>query len=484
MIFRILSTQIAFIVIWSAFQSMIFFSSTQSNSLYLSSILMTLIFCIVIILTPVHHRGALRPPLTLGLMTLVFFPLFSLFYLFYPDLGKWYSLYFSTRDIFRNSAAVCAIYGFAFMIFVLGFFVSDHSHERAPLVESPKDFRGKSVLYLLVLFGLSGMILYAFSLGGFKVVLEEMSRMESRRDWRETGSGPFYYIGMLLMTAPPVLFLKSFVQSRKLSSLIIPLLLLLLSTVVLLASQASREKAIFPIVLTMLSTYLLVHSTDFRAYKRPIIIFSSVLLISVLAAFAVQTGYRWASRAYTSDISMLKTFSDFNRMDISLVMFFEYFGDGSRNDLLYGTPMLSYFNQIAVRLFDAAPILNTSAILHQFIFKGDLAAGYPGAPLAGELFLNFGYLGVFLFFPIGMLFGRSYRRLILSDYDHWRCIFFAAHTYFFMVKVCIYIGLSESILMMGVTYIPLYFLQSLTTSSKRTASSALKIGRNLRGIRA
>ena len=69
--------------------------------------------------------------------------------------------------------------------------------------------------------------------------------------------------------------------------------------------------------------------------------------------------------------------------------------------------------------------------------------------------MNFG-LASFLLFPIfGFVLARMYVNLHKSKYAFWNTIFFVVTLYFFVFKMCIYTGLSESILMMALVYLPL-----------------------------
>lgn len=410
----------------------------------------------------------MSPHFVLGILTLVFFPVFSIIYIHVPELAKWYHTFFYTQLFHWNLAVVSAHYALALVLFLIGY-VFGESNLGSVSVRKPGNHSalGRKLIFLGVLLGVMGMLLYATSLGGVSVVLEQMSNMDLRREWRASGSALYYYVGMLLLTAPVVYFLLIFSEKKNILSILPATFWLLLSSVVLLMSQGSREKAILPIVLTVIALLLMVRSSRFSAVRRKVKVAIVFLAIAIIAAFSVQTVFRWTREGSTRETTLLHTFSDFNRIDISMVMFVEYFSDIRYGELLLGAPILAYFNQFLVRLFGSDPIQNTSAILHSMIFDGDITAGFPGSPLAGELYLNFGYAGFLLFLLFGAFFSVSYKRLVQSDFEFWRCIFFSAHIYFFMVKICIYIGLSESILMLLLTYVPLVLMKILSKVTVR-----------------
>jgi oligosaccharide repeat unit polymerase len=454
---------IGFMAIWAIVQFFLLLDQQPTSSGYTISLILSGILCLVVMYFPTRNHGIVSPPFILGALTLVFFPVFSIFYLYFPELGKWYHQFFSMQFFHRNLAVVSIYYCVALVLFLIGYVFGETALGKAGLQHKrTSSTLGRKAALLAIVLGIIGMFAYATSLGGVSVIIEQMSNMQLRREWRESGSSLYYYVGMLLLTAPMVYFLLIFSERKTLSSVLPATLWLVLSSTVMLVSQGSREKAIFPILLTVIALLLMVRSKHLSAMRRKVRFAASFLAIVVIVAFSIQTVFRWTRIGATEDATILQKLSDFNRIDISMVMFVDYFSEQRDGELLFGGPILSYFNQILVRLFDFEPIMNTSVILHALIFNGNNAAGYPGSPLAGELYLNFGYAGFAFFLVFGAFFGVSYKRLVASDFELWRCIFFSAHIYFFMSKMCIYIGLSESILMLILTYVPLVVFKTLS----------------------
>lgn len=452
-----------FVLVWGFLQFAILQNQEPESDSYTFSLVLSGLLCLVVMYYPVMYAGITSPPFIVGALTLVFFPVFSMVYMHVGELAKWYHIYFSMQFFQRNLAVVSVHYALALLLFLIGYIFGETVLGRAPVRTMGNPSRSVRRLALLgVMLGVAGMLLYATSLGGVSVIIEQMSNMQLRREWRDSGSGLYYYLGMLLLTTPMVYFLLAFSERKKLSSILPATFWLLLSSAVLLMTQGSREKAIFPILLTVIALVLMVRGSQLTAVRRKVRVTAAFLGIAVIVAFSVQTVFRWAREGSATEITIVHKLSDFNRIDISMVMFVDYFSDVRDGELLLGGPIFAYFNQILVRLFDVEPVMNTSALLHALIFSGNSAAGFPGAPLAGELYLNFGYAGFGFFLLFGAFFGVSYKRLVASDFEFWRCVFFSAHLYFFMIKICIYIGLSESILMLLLTYGPLALMKALS----------------------
>lgn len=455
-----------FVLIWAIIQLVILSSQQLHSNSYTFSLLLSGLLCVVVMNYPTRNPGIMSPPFILGGLTLVFYPAFSLIYMHVEELAKWYHIFFPMQFFQWNLAVVSVHYVLALVLFLVGYLFGEYFLGHGTVSrKSTATALGRNLALLGALMGMTALLFYAANLGGISLIIEQMSNMRLRREWRDTGTGLYYYIGMLLLTAPVVYFVLAFAERRTLSSVLPATLILLLASGVMAVTQASREKTIFPILLTVITLQFLVRGSHFSFIQKKVKTATVFLMLSTIIAFSVQTVFRWTREGYSNDISILQKLSDFNRVDISMVMFVDYFSETHDNELLMGIPIISYFNQFFVLIFDAEPILNTSALLHAFVFGGNSAAGFPGAPLAGELYLNFGYVGFTLFLVFGVFFGTSYKRLVASDFEPWRCLFFAAHLYFFMVKICIYIGVSESILMLLLTYVPLLLMKTFSKVS-------------------
>lgn len=444
---------VAVTVFYLVYHMLAFSNWEYFSSPYVESLLFSALVCIVAALYPSFVPGPLSPPRNLAILLLVFFPIFSLAYISTPDLGKWYLRYYSSTDFEKNLAIATFYTVISLPLFVIGYGIGEQSAATSSRPSDKEVFRTTRLGYFLVLLviamGFVGMIIYAGSIGGIGVVISEMQSISNRIAWREISSR-WYYAGMVLMTAPAVLALAAIYQKKSLTHTVATAGLMVLASAILIITQASREKAIFPLILFAVALFVFRRKDGRSSYGMYI---AAIIVICILvSAFVAQSFLRSGSDG-TFDITDI--LSDFNRLDVTAVMFVDYFTAG--NDLLFGLPLLAYPNQFMVKLFEFEPIYNTSALLHRFIFLGDLNAGNPGSPLAGELYMNFGLAG-FLLFPIfGFVLARMYVNLHKSNYAFWNTIFFVVTLYFFVFKMCIYTGLSESILMMALVYLPLLF---------------------------
>ena len=343
----------------------------------------------------------------------------------------------------------------ALVLFQLGYSagtIRETASSYKPLTHSntPTQF-GIGLMVLAVAIGFGGMFAYAESIGGIKQVVQEMSSIAARRIWRESSS-PLYYFGMLLLTAPPMLATLMIYHRKGATKTLGAVLIMVLSSALLMFTQASREKAILPLILFVLSLMILSRNENMqrlRNLRKMLILMIGGLLVT---AFTVQATFR-VGEGKTLDL--LHFMSDFNRIDVSIVMFTDYFQGGSGTELLFGAPFLGYPSKIFGKLFGIETIPNASEVLQNFIFSGNIDAGNPGAPMVGELYLSFS-LFAYLAFPLfGYLFGQAYIRLVRSEYEFWRVQFYSVWLYFFMFKFLIYTGPSESELVFAMVLIPL-----------------------------
>lgn len=405
---------------------------------------------------PVGNRDILAPPKLMGGLFLLFFPTFAFFYVGFPELGKWYLQYFPSSGFAQNVAITTCATVMALPLFLFGYLLGEKTVLRKPVSPDDKPYiptkLGVFLVCAMIIVGFVGMLSYASSIGGIGAVLAQMESISSRVSWREVSS-QYYYLGMFLMTAPAILALSSIYCNKGATYIAFMSMLMVLSSGFLMITQASREKAIFPLLLFIFSLFILSRGANFK--RRRFLPHSLTLIAALLlvATFSTQTIFRASGSA---PISVLTGLRDFNRIDVSIVMFVDYFNYASGNNFLFGLPILSYPNQFLVRLFNFEPIMNSSEILHQFVFSSDPDAGNPGSPLVGELYIYFGFLGYLLFVPAGYFFGRAHARLLHSGFQFWPSIFYSAALYFFMFKFCIYTGLSESVLMIMLVFFPLF----------------------------
>lgn len=450
-----------FVFIFALAQSYLLLDRGADQNDHVASILLSGLLCLVVAAQPLATPGLLAAPRLLALLVFAFFPLFALFYLYFPELGKWYLQYFPSIGFSRTVAIATAATVAALPLFLIGYLLGERSLR--PLDNPPsRPFTptrtGVFLLLLAAAAGFAGMVFYARSLGGIAAVMSQMDSMVNRRIWREVANES-YYLGMFLMTVPAILALLPIYRKRSLSLIVAAGALLLLSAGFLVVTQASREKAIYPIIQFIFTLLVLARGQSLASRRwlpKTLVIGAALLLVGT---FSVQTFFRGGGA--DAGVGILNGLRDFNRIDVSMVMFYDFLNPASGNSLLLGVPIFDYPNQFLVRLFDFDPISNTSEILQQFIFSGDPNAGNPGAPLAGELYVNFGIFG-YLAFPLcGFLFGRSHARLKASDYAFWPAVFYGAALYFFIFKLFIYTGLSESVLMMLLVFLPLWLWKTL-----------------------
>jgi len=450
-----------FVVIFILAQSYLLLNAGADQNDHVVSILLSGLMCVVVAAQPLATPGLLAPPRLLALLVFAFFPLFALFYLYFPELGKWYLQYFPSIGFSRTVAIATAATVAATPLFLTGYLLGEGS-VRATGTPAPLPFRPtRTGIFLLLLAagaGFLGMVFYARSLGGIAAVMAQMDSMVNRRVWREVANES-YYLGMFLMTVPAILALLPIYRRRGLTLIVAGGALLLLSAGFLVVTQASREKAIYPIIQFIFTLVILARGQSLasRRWLPKALITGAIVLL--VATFSVQTVFRGGGAE--AGVGLLHGLRDFNRIDVSMVMFHDFLDPASGNTLLWGVPIFDYPNQFLVRLFDFAPVSNTSEVLQQFIFSGDPNAGNPGAPLAGELYVNFGLFGYLAFPLFGYLFGRAHARLRASDYAFWPAVFYAAALYFFMFKLFIYTGLSESVLMIMLVFLPLWLWKTL-----------------------
>jgi hypothetical protein len=444
-----------FLVFFIAIQSSILISRDAGYGGYILSLVLSGILALSVFFFPMRHVDIAAPPRLMALLFFIFYPLYALIYINVPDLGKWYVQYFSSSEFEKNVSIAVFHHVLALPIFLVGFLIGDSPLGSKVAAQknrhAPPTRTGLVLLTCASLIGFAGMLAYAQSIGGVGAVIEQMQSIFNRREWRETGSGLFYYLGMILLTGPMVIAVVALQSGTSRFRRMIAILFMLAGTVILLITQASREKSIFPLIIFMLTLLLLAKGQSPAARRLRPMRLAGPAAAALVLAFAVQTIFRWA-KSGSSTLAFVDALSDFNRIDISIVMFVEYFKPFYGHDPLLGLPMLAYFNQFFVRLFDSAAIDNTSMVLYQFVFAGDVNAGYPGAPLVGELFLNFWYFGYLLFLPFGFYFGRIYSRLYRLDFELWCVLNYSVTLYFYMFKFCIYIGFSESVLIMILVY--------------------------------
>ena len=211
------------------------------------------------------------------------------------------------------------------------------------------------------------MLLYASSLGGIDFIKQTMGNIVERKSWRGQGSLA-YYPGMLLMTAPAISLLVALYNRFKFKLFVMGLCLLSVSLPMLIATQASREKALFPIIMVLICMYYYRKRQEkvFHFTKRAMI--AAVFLIIFIIGFLIHSAYRHEhiSRGRPFYFQLI---SDFNRIDISVVMYFNFVINGQ--SYLYGKPFLSYVIQPFVRLFGVNPIPNTSELLGESIFPNE-----------------------------------------------------------------------------------------------------------------
>lgn len=405
----------------------------------------------------------LYPPRVLAILYLVFYPVFAAIYLVYPDVGKWYHLHFSLYSFTEDVAWTVFYVTITLPIFLLGFYWGqnnrranqkkfDASNDKLPEV------RINIVMALATFIGVVGMLHYANSLGGIGYMTEMMGDIAERKSWRGEASLT-YYPGMFLMTAPSICLLAALYDpvAVKKKSLVIGLSLLALALPVLVLTQAAREKALIPILLVLMSMHYFKkrrRAKAFRITKKSLILAIFVLVFGIM--FLVHSQYRHQEVA--SRPLLIQLISDFNRIDVSVVMYHDFLT--GHDSYLYGKPFLSYVVQPFVRLFGVEPIPSTSALLGQSIFPSE-AYGNPGAPLAGELYLNFGFLGYLFFLSAGFLFAKAYSALYKSHFEFWTTLFYVLWVYLFMFKFCIQIGISESLLFAGLLVGQVWLLRQL-----------------------
>ena len=456
-LFAVILTAVAVLIV---VQSILLDADKTRDDLQMISIVLSAVICLLVLAYPMRHPSLMAPPRLMAGLTLLLFPVFSLTYTVVPDLSKWYFQFYPSANFKHKLALVNFYTTLSLPIFLVGYALGEQTRLRAPVLSHTRNSVFLTVLVAVLVIGILGMLSYSLSLGGISVILENMGNMSERRLWHDRGNRLFFYIGMVLLTAPTVLSLSVFVSVRSLWGLVVIALILFVGATVLLLTQASREKAVLPLILFVIAVFLLTQRSASVDMKRRGYALLLVLVGFAVLLFAVQTMVRW-STTEGSQANGLRMFSDFNRLDVSIVIFSHYFDPELGKDPLLGLPMLSYFNQFLVRLMDMEPIMNTSMILHDFIFDGDPKAGNPGAPFVGELYLNFRSYAFFVFLPIGFFFARSYTALANSNYEFWRVLFYSTHAYFFFAKIFTYIGFSESVLIMLLVYVPLLGWQFL-----------------------
>ncbi len=433
---------------------MLLFAAPSLEKDQLSLILSALI-CVLVVIIPSSNGDLLAPPQLMASLALLFFPVFSLFYLQVSELGKWYQQFFSVSD-FSHSLAVTTYFSvLPVPLFQLGFLMGQLREDTVPRVAQSRQFvpTGVGIIMLVaaICLGFLGMLAYALSIGGIDAVLNQMSSIASRREWRESSS-PFYYVGMALMTAPSVLALTMIYNRKGITKIACAIVLMLLAAAFLIVTQASREKAVLPLILFILSLWLQARGEEMKRFGLLLRVVVVSVVVALVLGFTVMAVFRAGG---SGSLDFWRFLRDFNRMDVSMVMFTEYFADQSGNDLLWGMPFLAYPSRILGRFFGFSPIQNASEILQGIIFSGSMDAGNPGAPLAGELYINFGYLGFLAFIPLGAWFGVAYTRMIRRGYPFWQTLFFSAFLYFFVFKFYIYTGFTESELVFALVIVPL-----------------------------
>ena len=434
-----------------------------SISLFLSGTM-----CLLGVLSGGLKKELLYPPRVLATLYLLFYPVYAAYYLAFPEVGKWYHQYFWLHNFNQDVAWTVFYVTITLPIFQFGFYrglKSGWGNRRVPsIAESQLPLRRiNKIMIMATCIGVVGMLMYANSLGGIDNITQSMGDIVERKNWRGQASLG-YYPGMFLMTAPAISLLTALYEpkyvSRKL--IILGLSLFAIALPVLVLTQAAREKALIPFVLVLLSMYY------FQKRKGKTSLFNkrtlaALLLCTILSVvFLVHSAIR--HQEVTSRPFHIQMISDFNRIDVSVVMYFDFL----KNDqsYLYGKPFLSYIVQPFVRFFDVDPIANTSAILGRSIFTGE-DYGNPGAPLAGELYVNFGFLGYFVFVLSGYLFGVGYRVLVKSHFEFWTTLSYVLWLYLFMFKFCIQIGISESLLFAGILVGQLWIFRWLSNSSQQ-----------------
>ena len=141
--------------------------------------------------------------------------------------------------------------------------------------------------------------------------------------------------------------------------------------------------------------------------------------------------------------SLAGRLSEFNRLDISMWMYIEYSRDYPP---LYGASIISHFLLPFHHLFGLPRPDNTSEVLAKTIWNYGLL-GSPGAPAAGEMFINFRFAGYLFFIAMGWVLGviHLYQQRRAGSIE--AAFLYAFLLYAVCVKFCLLSGVSESILL-------------------------------------
>lgn len=411
-------------------------------------------------------KDFLSPPRVLAVLYLIFYPIFAVFYLLFPELGKWYHLYYPLLKFNEHIAWSVFYVTITLPIFQVGFYwrakkLWSRPIPPIPTVNTLPSNRINKTMIIATCVGVVGMFLYANSLGGIDHIKQMMGNIIERKSWRGQGSLG-YYPGMLLMIAPAVSLLTALYARFSWKLLTIGLCLLSIAIPVLVTTQASREKALFPILLIILCTYYYRKRQGKKLRITRKTIFTAILCTILVGVFMVHSTYRH-QQIKGSHPYYFRLASDFNRIDISVVMYFHFLQCGQSN--LYGKPFLSYIIQPFTRFFEINPIPNTSELLGKSIFPSD-RHGNPGAPLAGELFVNFGALGYIVFLVAGSLFAKAHSSVFKSQFEFWTTISYSTWLYLFTFKFCIQHGISESLLFAVIVLTSIWCLRWLSSGPR------------------